>query len=488
MLWNNPSLGKVNFAKNITEWQAYDTKEVDYWICTNDSPKEILKDYTAVTGRVPMMPDYGLGLWQSKLRYRTQEEVLEVAKKYKELGLPLSLIVIDYFHWTCQGDFKFDPAYWPDPAKMVKELKDMGVETMVSVWPTIDKKSENYDEMLEKGLLIRSDKGARISMEFQGNTIFYDATNPEARNYVWQKANKNYYDKGVRVFWLDEAEPEFTPYDFDLYRYYQGRTTQVGNIYPVMFSKTFYDGMSAEGQNNIVNLVRCAWAGSQKFGALVWSGDIDSSFRSLRYQYQCGLNMGMAGIPWWTTDIGGFHGGHIEDEEFRECMVRWFQYATFSPVLRMHGDREPHAKVLGTSGGGVVKTGAANELWSYGEQAYEIMKKYLFVREELKGYIKELMSEAHEAGTPIMRSLYFEFNQDEKGWDIEDQHMFGSDMLVAPVMEYGVRERDVYLPQDQVWVAMDTKEEFIGGQIISVKAPLDYIPVFIKKESVLLKK
>ena len=157
--------------------------------------------------------------------------------------------------------------YWPDPQAMVDELKEMGIELMVSIWPTVDHKSENYQEMVEKGLLIRTDRGHPIAMNFHGNTIHIDVTNPEAREYFWNKAKENYYDYGIRIFWLDEAEPEYTYYDFDLYRYHLGPNVQIGNVYPLMYAKAFYDGMRAEGQENIVNLVRCAWAGSQRYGA-----------------------------------------------------------------------------------------------------------------------------------------------------------------------------------------------------------------------------
>lgn len=152
----------------------------------------------------------------------------------------------------------------------IAELKEMGIELMVSIWPTVDYRSENFDEMKAKGLLIHTESGIQISMDYQGNTLHYDATNPEAREYVWNKAKKNYYDKGVRVFWLDEAEPEYTVYDFENYRYYLGPDAQIGNIYPVMYAKTFFDGMKAEGQENIINLLRCAWAGSQRYGALLY--------------------------------------------------------------------------------------------------------------------------------------------------------------------------------------------------------------------------
>ena len=332
-LWNNPAIGQVTFGKNITEWTAKSTKQLDFWITAGDSPAEIEESYAKVTGTVPMMPEYGMGFWQCKLRYQTQEELLEVAREYKRRELPIDVIVIDYFHWPTQGDFRFDPEYWPDPEGMIDELELMGIKLMVSIWPTIDKKSENYQEMLQKGYLTRTEKGIRITHDFLGNTVYFDSTNPGAREFVWEKAKKNYYDKGVRIFWLDEAEPEYNVYDFENYRYHLGSNAQVGNIYPLMFSKAFYDGMTEEGQENVVNLVRCAWAGSQRYGALVWSGDIDSSFESLKNQFTIGLNMGLAGIPWWTTDIGGFHGGDPDDEDFRECIIRWFQYGAFCPVF-----------------------------------------------------------------------------------------------------------------------------------------------------------
>ena len=250
---------------------------------------------------------------------------------------------------------------------MIKELQEMKIELMVSIWPTVDKQSENFEEMLEHGYLIRTDRGMRTVMEYQGNTIHFDATNPEARKYVWEKARKNYYSKGIKVFWLDEAEPEYTAYDFDNYRYHLGSNLQIGNLYPLEYARAFYEGMEKEGQKNIVNLLRCAWAGSQKLGALVWSGDIASSWSSLRNQLAAGLNMGIAGIPWWTTDIGGFHGGDPTDEAFRELFVRWFQWGAFCPVMRLHGDREPKQPQLGTTGGATCCSGAPNEVWSYGE-------------------------------------------------------------------------------------------------------------------------
>lgn len=484
-LWNNPAIGSVNFAKNGTEWVAKSTKQMDYWITAGDSPAEIQQRYADVTGKVPMMPDYAMGLWQSKLRYRTQEEVLEVARKYKELGLPLDVIVIDFFHWTQQGDYKFDPEYWPDPEKMIEELNAMDIEVMVSFWPSVDYRSENFAEMMEKGYLVRTEEGVRVTMQFFGQEVFLDPTNPEAQKFVWNKVKENYWDKGIKMFWLDIAEPEYTGYDFGNYRYYLGSDLEVGNIYPAMYSKTFYEGMKEEGLENPINLVRCAWAGSQKYGTLVWSGDIDCTFNSLQRQIKAGLSMGLAGIPWVTTDIGGFQGANIHDEDFKKLLIRWFQFACFSPVMRMHGYRQPgtHFDNDFIAGVGQMGTGAENEIWSYGEEYFEIMKDYLFLRERLRPYIKDQMKKAHEDGTPVMRTLFYEFPEDQNCWDIDDQYLFGPDILVAPIVKEEQYEREVYLPEGSNWTNPWTNEEFEGGQTISVEADLETIPVFLKDEA-----
>ncbi|SHL04871.1 alpha-D-xyloside xylohydrolase [Anaerocolumna jejuensis DSM 15929] len=481
-LWNNPAVGKVTFGNNYTEWHAEMTDQMDYWITADDSPAQIVKNYTEVTGRAPMIPENVLGLWQCKLRYRTQEEVLEVARKYKELGIPLDVIVIDFFHWTRQGDWCFDPEYWPDPKAMVDELHSMGTRVMVSVWPSVDRKSTNFEEMYAKGLLIRTERGTIQTYDFNGDCVSFDAMNPEARSFVWEKCRENYYKFGIDMFWLDNAEPDYAVYDFDNYRYYLGPALKVSNIYPLMYSKAFYDGLKAEKEPGIVNLVRSAWAGSQKYAALVWSGDVRSTFESFRDQLMGGLNIGLTGIPWWTTDVGGFMGGDVNDPEFIQLLIRWFQFAVFSPVLRMHGDREPH-NITPLSdkdhGGGYLFTGQSNEMWSYGDEAFEIMNENLKIRLSLKPYILDLMKEASETGAPLMRTMFYEFPQDEKCWEISDQYMFGTEYLVAPVLYANQYSRNVYLP-DGLWKNLNDGKEYKGGQTITCDAPIEYIPVFKK--------
>ena len=478
ILWNNPAIGRCVFGKNITSFEAYSTRAMDYWVTAGDSPAQIEEAYAKVSGTVPMMPEYGLGFWQCKLRYRTQDELMDVARRYHELGIPVDVIVVDFFHWPKQGEWKFDPVYWPDPGSMIQELESMGTKLMVSIWPTVDRKSANFDHMLEMGYLIRTERGFRVGLDFQGSTIHLDVTNPEARKYLWETVQKKYYDLGVRIFWLDEAEPEYSAYDFDNYRYHLGTDLMIGNIYPSDYARAFYEGMSDRGQENVVNLIRCAWAGSQKYGALVWSGDIASSFESMRNQLVAGLNMGIAGIGWWTTDIGGFHGGNPDDPAFRELFVRWFEWGTYCPVMRLHGDREPRQPQLGTTGGAGCCSGAANEIWSYGEEVFGICKKYIMLRESMRNYIREVMREAHEKGTPVMRTLFYEFPDDPMVWEIDDEYMFGGSYLVAPVLFSGAVSRNVYLPSGVRWKDINDGTVYDGGCTICAAAPLDVIPLF----------
>lgn len=479
-LWHNAAIGEVHFGLNTTEWVAESTRQLDYWITAGDTPAEIEENYAEVAGKAPMMPEYGLGFWQCKLRYYNQEQVIRIVEEYKKRGIPLDVLVIDYFHWPRCGDYRFDEEYFPNPKKMVERLHELGIETMVSVWPQVDTRSENYEEMKQQGLLVKINSGIDVQMLFDGNNVFMDATNPRTREYVWGKIKKNYADLGINAFWLDEAEPEFATYDFDNYRYYAGPVAEKGNIYPREYARLFYEGQRANGQKEIVNLIRCAWVGSQKYGALVWSGDIFSSYEDLRKQICAGLHMGLAGIPWWTTDIGGFHGGVTEDEGFRELLIRWFQFGTFCPVMRIHGSRLPFTPIVNKAGEVREKTGADNEIWSFGEEAYPVLRKFIGIRELMRDYTRELMRQAHEKGSPVMRTLFYEFPADDNCWDITDSYMFGPDILVAPVVHEGARSRQVYLPKDAEWVLAGSGKRYEGGKSYEIEAPIETLPVFLR--------
>lgn len=483
-LWNDPCVAHAVFAQNKTEWNAECTLCVDYWVCAG-SPREMVEKYMAVTGLPSELPESLLGLWQCKLRYRTQDEVLEVAREYHRRGIPLDVIVIDFFHWDYQGDWCFDRKYWPDVPAMVKELESYGTKLMVSVWPTVDDKSVNFKEFSDNGYLVRTDRGLNYVYNWPDAQHMYDATNPEARKFAFSLLQKNYIDDGIELFWLDQAEPELGLFHYDNIRYHLGSGDRVGNIYPREHARMVYEGMKNAGKKDILSLLRCAWVGSARYGALVWSGDIESSFREMKVQIANGINMGIAGIPWWICDTAGFYGGNVNDPELKELLVRWFQWAVYLPVLRMHGDRMPDMPVITqgeTHGGGFMRSGAPNEMWSYGEEVFAILERYTRVRLEMKPYIAEIAKETEQTGVPMIRALFLEFPEDEECWNVSDEYMFGPDLLVAPVTDYGARERSVYLPKG-IWQPMDGSDEITSeGQYVTAKAPLEYMPVFMRVE------
>ena len=474
-LWNQPSTGRCELACNRTRWTSDSTRQVDY-VVIGGSPREVAGTLADLTGHAPMMPDWATGFWQCKLRYETQEQVLSVARRYKELGIPLSVIVIDYFHWTEQGDYRYDPKYWPDPRAMADELHKMGIRLMVSMWPTINEKSENYQTMLDNNMLIRTVSGSNRVFDFYGPQAEIDPTNPETRKYVWQRLKENYVDNGVDLLWFDEAEPEIHPEHFDNLILSLGNGDEVGLIYPYYYAQLVYDGMKEMGRDDIVTLSRCAYIGAQKFGTLVWSGDIPSTFESLRKQVKSGLNMAMCGIPWWTTDIGGFYGGDIESDEFRELIVRWFQYGVFCPVFRLHGSRNGHDRTRDI----IEPSGGDNELWSFGDRDYEILRDLVFLRERLRPYIHDQMAIASKDGVPVMRPLIFDWPEDETCTSIGDEFLFGDDILFAPIVNRGETSRRVYLPAGE-WVFARDGKEYAGGQWITCTAEVNEFIAFVKK-------
>jgi len=484
-LWNHPGLGRVALGRNDTRWTAYQAHQLDYYVVIDDSPAAILERYAEVTGKPSEFPEWGSGFWQCKLRYKTQKETLEVAREYHRRKLPVSVIVIDFHHWDISGDWTFDPKCWPDPKAMVDELKSMGMECMVSVWPTVNEKCANFGPMKNHGLLLRNERG----MPHQNGSAaesFYDATHPEARKYLWEQIRKGYVAHGIRLFWLDTMEPEIIPLELDNTRFYLGNGSEVAGLYPLHHSQCFYEGLLSEGEKAPMTLGRSAWAGSQRFGACVWSADIPSTFDSLRRQVAGGLNICVSGIPYWTTDIGGFHGGDIDDPGFRELITRWFQYGVFCPVMRVHGVRRQSSRPK--TGDDIGKAdpnhpNVANEVWSYGEETCAILSDQIRLRERLRPYIMMQMKTARETGLGPMRPLFMDFPADEKCWDIEDQFMFGPDILVSPILEAGQRSRSVYLPEGTPWQDAWTDEQHEGGATVEAAAPIERIPVFMRAGS-----
>jgi alpha-D-xyloside xylohydrolase len=480
-LWNMPAVGRVELAENGTRWVADSARQLDYWITAGDTPADILSNYADATGRPPMLPEWASGFWQSKLRYRSQAELLAVAREYARRELPLSVIVTDFFHWPHLGDWRFDHEDWPDPAAMVRELTELGVHLMVSIWPTVSPLSENYRELSQGGLLVGTEQGVPFHAPWRDKgfpvelpVAFYDPTNPQAREFVWSTVKRNYFDLGIRAFWLDGCEPELQPGHPANLSFHDGPGAEVVNSYPAQNARTFFDGTRAAGEDDVVLLSRSAWAGSQRYGAAVWSGDIGPDWESLRVQVCAGLNIGLSGIPWWTTDIGGFHGGDPDSADYRELLVRWFQYGAFCPLFRLHGFRDPRAPF------GPDMTGGPNEVWSYGEEAAELIGQTLRLRERLRPYLMRQMRVAHETGLPPMRPVFVDFPRDERAWDVDDQFLLGPDLLVAPILFPNSRARSVYLPAGPEWTDAWSGTVHPGGRTVDVEAPLSRIPVFLR--------
>ena len=473
-IWNNPAIGNVELSENRTRWSVGATRKIDFVVIAGN-PKEVSEALADLTGHAPVMPHWATGFWQSRLRYETQEDLLEVARRYKKENIPLSVIISDYFHWTEQGDYKFDPEYWQDVKAMTDELHEMGTKLVVSMWPTINENSENYWYMHDNNMLIRTTKGSDKVFSFYGPQAEIDVTNPATREYVFSKLKQNYLDNGVDCLWFDEAEPEIHPEHFDNLLFYIGRGDEYGLIYPYYYVKMAYDGFQKMGKVPVI-LTRAAYLGSQKYGALVWSGDIYSDFESLSEQVKAGLNMSMCGIPWWNTDIGGFWGGDTQTDEFRELIVRWFQYGVFCPVMRVHGNRNRHGEKKRD-----VKepTGDPNEIWSFGERNFEILRDLVLLRERLRPYIEKQMQTASEKGYPVMRPMFFDYPEDEICYTLGEQYMFGDDILFAPVVNRGQTQKEVYLPEGE-WVLTKSGETY-GKGWHTVSAEIDEFVAFVKK-------
>jgi alpha-D-xyloside xylohydrolase len=484
LLWHNPGMGRVELGRTQTRWVADASRLIDYVVTTGDGYADIMERYADLTGHPPMLPGWAAGFWQCKLRYKTQEELLAVAREHKRRGLPMSVIVIDYFNWTKMGEWKFDPTCWPNPSAMVRELEALGIKVMVSVWPTVNPDSENFAELERRGLLVRTERGLNSFIKFTDSNANHtvisgllDSTHPDARKFIWDKVRRNYYGHGIKVWWLDAIEPEMVTYDHDNVRYHAGNGLEVGCIYPMMQQQALFEGMRAVGEKEIVSLGRAGFAGSQRYGAAMWSGDIHSTWEDLRQQIRAGLNIGLSGIPWWTTDIGGFFGGEVDTPYFQELIVRWFQYGVFCPLLRLHGWRNSSLAHPETSD---PTRGGPNEVWSFGERAYGIIRELLFLRERLHPYIMAQMKLASTKGTPPMRPLFFDFPDDVSAAEVDDQFMFGPDLLVAPVLYPGTTRRKVYLPAGVAWTDAWSGKKLPGGREITAAAPLERIPLYLR--------
>jgi alpha-D-xyloside xylohydrolase len=473
ILWNNASATRWNNRfQPVLELQSSLAKEIDYFFIAGPGFDRIIAGYRALTGAAPLYPLWAYGYWQSKLGYTSQTEMLSVAAKYRNLHIPIDNIVLDAGYETKMGSRVFNENF-PDPKAMVQTLHDEHIHMMASVWPFFQPGSDTFSEL--DGSKFFVDEGKDVYPAYFPGSRLYNAYNAEARKLYWKQIKKSLFDIGVDAFWMDSTEPG------DLYAEEHGSILRGATIadedgasiedaYPFMTTKAIYDGQrSITDKQRVFILTRSGFLGMQRNAATAWSGDIATNFSTLRREIPAGLNYSMSGLPYWTTDVGGFLGGDTDDPKYRELFVRWFQYGAFCPIFRVHGTR----------------TNNQNELWSYGKQAQDILTLYDRLHYRLLPYNYTLAARTTlESYTP-MRALAFDFSGDPNTLDIDDEFMLGPSVLVAPVTEAGAVNRSVYLPANTEWYDFWTGAQAKGGKRLSKPTPLSIMPLYIRAGSIL---
>jgi alpha-D-xyloside xylohydrolase len=487
LLWDNPSKTTIAAGFNEqTRWTSEVGDRVSFFVIAGNTADEIYAGYKLLTGPTHMLPKAAYGYIQCKQRYASQQELLAVAQGYRDRHLPADVLVVDWFYYTKMGQMDMDPQFWPDPVAMNKKLHDMGFETMISVWPRFVPDDRYYAELRSKGWFIHLADGTPINglpYDRAGSDI--DTTDPDAAKWYWQTIHDNIVGKGFDSLWADETEPDLPP---DGAYYHIGPGTQFFNVYPLFHTAALYDGFRKDQpERRALILSRDAYLGAQRNGSIFWSSDIYPTWDTLKRQIPTGLDFAASGLTYWSNDTGGWqylpkehHPAHppLLDpsdaranvggyDDYPELYTRWFQYATFLPIMRSHGSR------------------VANEVWSYGKQAEPILGKYLRLRYQLMPYIYSLGYHSWLTGAPFLRALPLDFPNDPKVADLRDEYMFGPAFLVAPITDQGATSREVYLPAGADWYNCWTNERVKGGQTITVQAPIDTIPLFVRAGSIL---
>ena len=470
IFWNNTSRSRFNnrFANYL--YISSDVADViDYYFLYGPDFDKIIASYRDLTGQAPLFGKWAYGFWQCKNRYKSQEEILGVAKKYRDLHIPVDDIVQDWFWWNRKGEFVFNKNY-PDPKGMIDQLHSQNFHLMISIWPFFEPGSANYDYMQSKGWFIDKFKYAKPPYHTDAMAV-YDATSPEARKFYWDQVNKGLFSIGADAWWMDTTEPETEGQEENIllgHKVAAGSGDRVLNAYPLLDTQAVYQGQrSASDKKRVFILSRSAFAGSQRNAVTAWSGDINSDWFSFRRQIPAGLNFSLSGVPYWTTDIGGFVFGSPADPAFRELFIRWFQYATFNPILRVHGTRNPDE----------------NELWSYGPDAQNILVNFDRLRYRMLPYIYSLAWKTTSESYTPMRPLVMDFRNDPRAQNIGDQFMYGPAFLVNPVTEPDASTRQVYLPA-ATWWDFWTGSRSEGGQMINAITPLDRLPLYVRAGSI----
>ena len=471
IFWNNDSRSRFNnrFA-NYLYISSEVADVIDYYFFYGPELDKVIASYRELTGQAPMFGRWAYGFWQCKNRYKSQDEILGVARKYRDLHIPVDNIVQDWFWWNRKGEFTFNKNY-PDPKGMIDELHRENFHLMISIWPFFEPGSANYDFAEKQGWFVDKFKFAKPPYHTDAMAV-YDATNPDARKFYWNQVDQGLFKIGADAWWMDTDEPETEGLEENIllgHKLAIGSGDRYVNIYPLVDTAGVYDGQrAASDQKRVYILSRSAFAGSQRNGVTAWSGDINSDWFSYRRQIPAGLNFALSGIPYWTTDIGGFVFGNPSDPAFRELFVRWFQFGTFNPILRVHGTRNPDE----------------NELWSYGPEAQKILVSFDRLRYRLLPYTYSLAWMTTNSSYTPMRPLVMDFRSDVRAQNTADEFMYGPAFLVSPVTEPAATSRRVYLPES-MWYDFWNGATVDGAREITAESPLEKLPLYIRAGSII---
>jgi alpha-D-xyloside xylohydrolase len=482
LTWKTPS------TEHATSLWSEVGEGIDYYFVYGPKIDNVIAGYRQITGPAPMMPVWAFGLWQSRQRYKTAQESLDVVDGFRSRNIPFDNIVQDWFYWKADawGSHEFDPARFPDPAGWVRSIHDKHARLMISVWGKFYPGTANFDAMNSRGFLYQPNLKEALHDWVGYPYTFYDAFNPEARKLFWAQVNRELFSKNVDAWWMDATEPDLTPTPTLEGQHSHVNPTALGtgarvlNASPLLNSEGVYDGQREVAPNQrVFILTRSAFAGQQRYAAATWSGDTSSTWTALRAQIPAGLGFCLSGLPYWTMDAGGFsvpgrfsmENPKPEDvEEWRELNTRWFEFGAFAPLLRVHGE-SPN-----------------REMWFFGGEtspAYQAQLKFDRLRYRLLPYVYSIAGGITRDGGTMMRALVMDFRNDATACEISDEYMFGPALLVTPVTTYKARTRAVYLPTGAEWCDFWTGALHAGGETIEAPAPYDSIPLYAKAGSII---
>jgi alpha-D-xyloside xylohydrolase len=477
-----PSAEKEQYA-----FRSESGDDINYYFIAGRNADEVISGYRTLTGKAMLMPKWAMGFWQSRERYKTQEELLDAVKGFRDRKIPLDNIVLDWQYWRPDnwGSHEFDPERFPDATTMIKQLHNTyHTKLMISVWPKFYTGNENYEYMRKNGWLYERNVINKEKDWLGFNSTFYDAFNPAARKAFWALMNKKLYAKGIDAWWMDATEPDIhsnlpiAARKELMNPTFLGSSTKYFNAFPLQNSKGVYEGQrAANPDDRVFILTRSAYAGLQRYGAATWSGDIASRWEDMKSQIAAGINFSLSGLPYWTMDIGGFSverryekPNEADLEEWRALNSRWFQFGAFVPLFRSHG-QFPFREVY--------------YIAPESHLAYQSMLYYNRLRYRLMPYIYSLAGQTYQNDGTMMRGLVMDFGADHAVQDIGDQYMFGASLLINPVYQYKAISRTVYLPKGSGWYDFYNGKYFNGGQTIKADAPYERMPIFAKAGSMI---